>query len=634
MIDKLIVVLVIAAVAFNLLLMEVSAESLQGSNNGNITEMNDLIIEVNGRLIDFDVKPIIKNNRTLVPLRAIFESIGAIVQWNGKDQMIYATRNNRSIKLGINSINALVNGIENKTMDVPATLYKNRTFVPLRFVGEAFDGTVQWDGKTKKITIIIPGNVIKDVLTPIYLNNKRLDFDSVLPIFKNDITYIPLEPVLQNLVNEVYWTMNNHIIDLQIDGTTVQFFIDQNYMIMDGKKIELTEFPIEYNGNVLMPINVLANILGGYSHYTPETKEIYIYANRPKFKHEFLTKEALKFVNPSNVEKANFIGSRRLMVSDNPENLNDRTIQVTNATLWDDEVKSNEQSVDHRVFGWHVNEFDQNLSIAITIENLSISNEIEIVELKGTYRQSSNGWVNYDIGLPVAEYVLSDKMTKVKMNNPVIKPQEITIMKAFDVKEASTIGFSYDFTVKKKSGTGELNYKIRTVMSKEDTDLATIFTDPVPIDRYALHPRGVWESSQLETELPAYVVGSEEVSYQISNGATDNLMSIENGIGDQAEIVKNPGHFGASYIVKIPVVNETGNSKTVRIRLGARGGLYNGAVKVNEKVYLTPTLKPMNEVANVTDYVIDKQEDVIELEIMHGGGSALPLVINMITVEK
>lgn len=154
------------------------------------------------------------------------------------------------------------------------------------------------------------------------------------------------------------------------------------------------------------------------------------------------------------------------------------------------------------------------------------------------------------------------------------------------------------------------------------------------LDETARHPRGVWNSSQLKAELPPYEVGSDETAYQISNGATDNLMSAENGLGNQTQMIKNPGHFGASYIVKIPIINKTGDSKTVRVRVGARGGIYNGAVKVDGKVYLIPTLTPMTEVANIFDYVSEKENGMVELEIMHAGGSALPLAIDLITVGE
>lgn len=625
---KIITALLSTTLALNIFLPNVHAAE------SKIIEMNDVIVTINGIQVSFDVPPAMKDDRTLVPLRAIFEAMGASVRWDNVSQTVFATKEDKSIELTINS-NVAKKGDTEMQLDVPATIYKERTLVPLRFIGEAFDGTVAWDGITKHVKITLPDAPVTPVTqTSIYVNNKKLDFDNFSPIVRNKITYIPIESVLDNLTtNELYWERQGDKVYVQLDGIDIYLYIGKNYAMIDGVQVEMSQPLIEFEGRVLAPTNAIAKILGGNSVFDEETQAIYLYINRAKFLHEFLTKEQVKFAQPTNVVGTSFVGNRRIMVSDNPENLNERTVSEDNDTLWQDEVRSSNASIDHRVFGWHINEFPQGITIGITIENLSSTNEIEVVGLKGTSRQTPNGWVNYDIGLPLAEKMLSGKVTTVKMSSPIVKPGKTALMQSFNVLQSNTIGFQYDFTVRKKSGSGELNYKIRTVVSKDETDLTTILNDPVEIDKTALHPRGVWSSSQLRTELPPYEAGSEETAYQISNGATDNLMSVDNGIGDQTQMVKNPGHFGASYIVSIPILNKTGESKTVRVRVGARGGIYNGAVKVDGKVYLIPTLTPMTETANIIDYVIDKESGMIELEIMHAGGSALPLAIDLITLE-
>ncbi|WP_102348046.1 copper amine oxidase N-terminal domain-containing protein [Bacillus sp. Marseille-P3661] len=630
--SKIITTVLASVAAMNITVSSVLA-STELPSQDTIIEASDFTVIVNGSVLNFDVPPVVKNGRTLVPLRAIFESLGASVKWDTEAQTITALRLGRTISLTANSNIAMVNGLENKFLDVPAIIYKDRTLVPLRFSGEVFDGTVDWDETTKTITIEVPEENIADVDSPIYVNNKLLNFEEVKPIRKNDSTYIPLDPVLENITGETHWFLRDDTIVMQVDGAYIELYVDKNYALVDGHRIDLPQPPIRHDDNILIPMSLITNALGGSSQYNPETKEVFIYVNRPKFKHEFLEKEEITFATPTNVEDAKFVGNRRLMVSDNPENLNSRTIQGDNVTLWEDEVKSEQQTIDHRVFAWHINEFGSDVSIGITIENLSTTNEIEVVDLKGTHRQTPNGWVNYDVGLPLAEYTLSNDLTNVKMKQAVLQENDISLMNSFNLKSKQTIGFLYDFTVKRKSGTGELDYKIRTVLSKNGEDLTTITSDPVDIDQTALHPRGVWSSSELETELPAYTVDSGEIGHQISNGKTDHLMSVENAISDESLTVRNPGHFGASYKVKIPIINDAGVSKTVRVRVGGRGGIYNGAVKVDGKVYLIPTLTPMKEVANVIDYVVNQRNDVIELEIMHAGGAALPLSINLVTLE-
>jgi len=107
------------------------------SENGNIS------ISLNNNIIEFDTKPQIINGRTMVPLRAIFEALGAAVDWNEKKQMITATRNETTIKLTINNATMHVN--DNAiTLDSPACLVDGRTLVPVRAISEAFEIQVEW----------------------------------------------------------------------------------------------------------------------------------------------------------------------------------------------------------------------------------------------------------------------------------------------------------------------------------------------------------------------------------------------------------------------------------------------------------------------------------------------------------
>lgn len=105
--------------------------------------------------LQFDVPPIIENDRTLVPLRAIFEAMGATVEWDDATRTVTSRKGDTTVVLTIGSRTPTVNGIINN-LDVPAKIAGDRTLAPLRFVGEAFDGTVGWDGTTRTITIVSP----------------------------------------------------------------------------------------------------------------------------------------------------------------------------------------------------------------------------------------------------------------------------------------------------------------------------------------------------------------------------------------------------------------------------------------------------------------------------------------------
>jgi len=102
--------------------------------------------------LSFDVPPTIENGRTLVPLRAIFEALGADVEWDGQTRTVTAAKDNIQIKLQIGSTTAYKNDSPVQ-LDVPAKIINNRTLVPLRFVSEALGAKVDWYGPTQTITI-------------------------------------------------------------------------------------------------------------------------------------------------------------------------------------------------------------------------------------------------------------------------------------------------------------------------------------------------------------------------------------------------------------------------------------------------------------------------------------------------
>jgi peptide/nickel transport system substrate-binding protein len=114
-------------------------------------------VTFNGRYINFDVAPEIKNDRTFVPFRAIFEKMGAEVSYDAGSQTVTATRDGKKVQLTIGSTTGSVNG-STTTLAAAPYISDDRTLVPLRFVSEAFGASVNYTeeqdrGLVKKIEI-------------------------------------------------------------------------------------------------------------------------------------------------------------------------------------------------------------------------------------------------------------------------------------------------------------------------------------------------------------------------------------------------------------------------------------------------------------------------------------------------
>lgn len=90
--------------------------------------------------------------RVLVPLRGVFEALGAQVNFDAPTMTIYAVRGETQLQLRLGSAQAYVNG-QLRLLDVPAQARFGRTMVPLRFVSEALGAQVQWDDRTRTVSI-------------------------------------------------------------------------------------------------------------------------------------------------------------------------------------------------------------------------------------------------------------------------------------------------------------------------------------------------------------------------------------------------------------------------------------------------------------------------------------------------
>lgn len=105
---------------------------------------------VNGQTMSFDQPPIVQTGRVFVPLRGVFENLGASVVYAGGQ--INATGRGRTVSLTIGSTHAIVDG-QPVTIDVAPFIVGARTMVPLRFIAQSLGATVDWNDTTSTVTI-------------------------------------------------------------------------------------------------------------------------------------------------------------------------------------------------------------------------------------------------------------------------------------------------------------------------------------------------------------------------------------------------------------------------------------------------------------------------------------------------
>ncbi len=142
----------ITALVLSMLLILSMSISLTASADSGIT------VKLNGKALAFDVQPQIINGRTMVPMRTIFEELGATVEWDQETQTVTSARDDVTVKLTIGIPNIRINQQNPIELDTAPCIIDGRTLVPVRAISEAFHMNVEWDGTTQTV-LITPPNV-------------------------------------------------------------------------------------------------------------------------------------------------------------------------------------------------------------------------------------------------------------------------------------------------------------------------------------------------------------------------------------------------------------------------------------------------------------------------------------------
>ncbi len=136
-------------ISFFMIIMLVIISSL---NAGASESELPVTVFVDGEQIVFDVEPVIEDGRTLVPMRYIFEALGAEVDWITETSTAVAIKGDIRIEITVGKNEIIKNG-SSIVLDVPAKITDGRTLVPVRAVSEGMEADVEWDGELRRVII-------------------------------------------------------------------------------------------------------------------------------------------------------------------------------------------------------------------------------------------------------------------------------------------------------------------------------------------------------------------------------------------------------------------------------------------------------------------------------------------------
>jgi len=208
-------------------IMPISLDEYDTMLIGDVEELdNSIKVQLDGEYVDFTdengnvVNPEIINNRTMVPMRKIFEIFSADVNWDNETRTVVAKTDAKEITLTINSDKAkLKNLVTNEekeiVLDSVPVLLNNRTMVPVRFIAESLEKEVGWDADERTVIIIDFEKIIETIEEKIPTLNKLFELEiETVESFKTKseitgkITYKDLEEKSNNETVKIDGTLN------------------------------------------------------------------------------------------------------------------------------------------------------------------------------------------------------------------------------------------------------------------------------------------------------------------------------------------------------------------------------------------------------------------------------------------
>jgi len=234
---------------------------------------DEIIVIIDGERVDFldGQDPVIINNRTLVPVRGIFEQLGFDIEWNGNTRQVKLKKGLNVVIVTIDSKTLITNG-ENHTLDVPAQLINGRTMLPIRAVLDKLGYEMEWDGATSSVhisTILAETDLLENG-TEQYSNESIVESSEYKQI---DVTSYPVFLEFFNELNEeltsedIELIKNTEIDDLIMFHFSLGLWIRNNWLWNQRPDCELVETMIKMDSSLMYPDDMSYFLILAYHYY-------------------------------------------------------------------------------------------------------------------------------------------------------------------------------------------------------------------------------------------------------------------------------------------------------------------------------------------------------------------------------
>lgn len=228
-------------------------------------------ILIDGKELKVNMAPVMENNRVMVPMRAIFQELGANVIWDAKTRSITATKGKTVIKLKVDSKQATING-KPVTLDVAPFIQSGTTFVPTRFVSEALGVDVKWDDKKRIVSLQLP-KPPKQIPVDVKVNEHLLKNDGFL---EEGTAMIPVGTVFEKLGADIKFDSSTSTTTITYQDKVLILQVGKNTASLDGTSTELPRNVILKENRMYAPARAIVELLAGTITFDPATNTVII----------------------------------------------------------------------------------------------------------------------------------------------------------------------------------------------------------------------------------------------------------------------------------------------------------------------------------------------------------------------
>jgi murein tripeptide amidase MpaA/phage baseplate assembly protein gpV len=225
----------------------------------SVKEVN---LVINDEKVSLSPSAILLNNRTMVPIRGVFENLGASVSYNASTKSVTVKKADTTVKVKIGSPTAYVNS-KKVELDTSPIILKGRTMIPLRFVSEAIGASVKWNTAERTAYITLSEQAqnpetIKSNSVNIIIDGEEQSFNPEA-VVQNGTTIVPLRDILKNENPTYSW--ENGRLKVEFAENTIFMKNGTDTVEVNGETINLGTSITSINGRTMVPLVLLMDIL-------------------------------------------------------------------------------------------------------------------------------------------------------------------------------------------------------------------------------------------------------------------------------------------------------------------------------------------------------------------------------------